>query len=816
MSFGCLGYKKTDLLILPEKNAPVLQRDIVLQADTAVLKEVRISAKAPPIKEKGDTTEYNPAAFSDGTEEVIEDLLRKLPGVEVGEDGSISYKGKSIDKVLVEGDDLFDKKYTLLTQNMTPEAIKKVQAIEHYVENKLLKGIEKSDAVVLNLELKEEAKMRPYGNVSAGYGERGRYDLGTNLIVFSKDKKSKTFSFGSSNNVGDNPNAYITPYGYNTESDFAHQSASLIHISPIIAPLKDERVNQNRSAFISTNFVRKIGEKIKATGYLYYHGDRIANQHSNQLTYLLPSNEWTLEERYRIEHRPKIGEGQLKLLYSPGDSSEWVYQGTFQRSTTRFLTDAFTQGMPMQETLDNRDHRMQHRLEFTRRLDARSVWRSTASYLRDKRPQEYIRSPEWEWDSTASSALPYINLQLSQSAAHRYAAGTQYLRTHKNGNYSILARYEHIRESLSTRLRYFQEDIYTEAGKDWQNDHRYQKRDYALGLAYQYLQNRFSASARLQLHALHVGLNNLHAETLVNEYLYYPSPSISLNYKTGRHNQLGVSYLYDLNISGISDMYPGYVWTHYRTFSRGLPLGASFPSHFVMASFVHADIAKQLMLVSSFLYNAREQSYAKEITLNRNYAYSRETLQDLGTKNYTLGFSADKFIPLLSSTLKIKLNANRFEYPNIINASGLRHNISQSTTWEVYGRTAFDAPFNFTIVGKYRHAMTESPASQNHNKNALTRLRTVIKPDKRKRWVFSAISEYLWYNIQKNAEDTYFYLDVSIRYIAIKNKLTYVLSGNNLSNNRTFIINAIEDYYVQREMIRLTPRYIMLQVQYRL
>src|SRR5690606_27441794 len=102
---------------------------------------------------KKDTVVFNINSYKDGTERKIEDVLRKLPGIEINElSGIIKYKGKSIETVMLEGDDLFGSNYTLGTKNINADMVTEVEAIENYSENALLKGIEHSEKVALNLK----------------------------------------------------------------------------------------------------------------------------------------------------------------------------------------------------------------------------------------------------------------------------------------------------------------------------------------------------------------------------------------------------------------------------------------------------------------------------------------------------------------------------------------------------------------------------------------------------------------------------------------------------------------------------------------
>ncbi|MBK7366313.1 MAG: carboxypeptidase regulatory-like domain-containing protein [Nitrosomonas sp.] len=99
---------------------------------STTLPEVTIRAQALPIVQYRDTTEYNVSSFTDSTEFSVEDVLKKLPGIRVSESGTISFNGKPVERVLLDGDDLTGTQYAITTRNVRADMISQVQAIEHY------------------------------------------------------------------------------------------------------------------------------------------------------------------------------------------------------------------------------------------------------------------------------------------------------------------------------------------------------------------------------------------------------------------------------------------------------------------------------------------------------------------------------------------------------------------------------------------------------------------------------------------------------------------------------------------------------------
>ncbi len=167
------------------------------------LKEVMIEGERVPVVIKQDTIEFDAQSFTVVPNANVEDLLKKLPGVEVDREGNVTAQGKQVQRVMVDGKDFFGgRDPKLATKNLPADAISKVQVFEKKSETADFTGID--DGVreqTINLELKEEKRNGSFGKVEAGIGNDERYRLRGNLNKFSKGNQ---LSFlGQSNNINE-------------------------------------------------------------------------------------------------------------------------------------------------------------------------------------------------------------------------------------------------------------------------------------------------------------------------------------------------------------------------------------------------------------------------------------------------------------------------------------------------------------------------------------------------------------------------------------------------------------------------------------
>ncbi|MBT8310975.1 MAG: outer membrane beta-barrel family protein, partial [Bacteroidia bacterium] len=180
-----------------------ISKDFVLRAENA-LDAVELTYEMP-VTIKGDTLVYNADSFKSGTERKLEDVLEKLPGVEINEDGQVEVEGKVVNKLMVDGKDFFDGDTKLATKNIPSKAVDKIQVLRNYSEVGQLSGVTNNqDNVALNIKLKEGKKNFWFGNITAGGGtspDNELYLLQPKLFYYSP-KYSINF-IGDLNNTGE-------------------------------------------------------------------------------------------------------------------------------------------------------------------------------------------------------------------------------------------------------------------------------------------------------------------------------------------------------------------------------------------------------------------------------------------------------------------------------------------------------------------------------------------------------------------------------------------------------------------------------------
>ncbi|HEX5024166.1 MAG TPA: outer membrane beta-barrel protein, partial [Agriterribacter sp.] len=174
---------------------------ITMMPAIKTLQEVVISP--PPIVIKEDTVEFRADSFKIKPNSNVEDLLKKLPGLQVDKDGNITAQGKTVTKIKVNGKDFFGGDPKTASKELPAEIIDKVQVVDDYGDLASASGIKDGDPdVVINLELKKDKNQGVFGKASAGYGTDDRYQATLNASVFKENTQLSVL--GNLNNINQN------------------------------------------------------------------------------------------------------------------------------------------------------------------------------------------------------------------------------------------------------------------------------------------------------------------------------------------------------------------------------------------------------------------------------------------------------------------------------------------------------------------------------------------------------------------------------------------------------------------------------------
>lgn len=262
------------------------------------LAEVQIRGAAP-VTIKQDTIEYNADSFRTRPNAVVEELLKKLPGVQVERDGTIKAQGQEVKRITVDGKEFFGKDPKIATQNLLADAIDKVQVVDKKSEQAMFSGIDDGQREKnINLTLKDDRKNGVFGNATVGYGNDNRYKNKLSLNRFTK--KQQLSLIGSLNNI--NQQGFSIMDYLNFSGDMARMMGGgggriSLQLDDADGPLPFD-TGERQSGFMSVgsvglNFNQQFSKKTELNGSYFFNGVANTVARENQRDNFLPNRNFT-------------------------------------------------------------------------------------------------------------------------------------------------------------------------------------------------------------------------------------------------------------------------------------------------------------------------------------------------------------------------------------------------------------------------------------------------------------------------------------------------------------------------------------------
>lgn len=293
---------------------------LYMHPGATLLKEVTV--KSQKIREQGDTITYSVGSFAQTQDRSIGDVLKRMPGIDVGKSGEIKYQGESINKFYIEGSDLLGGKYGIATQGIQHEDVKAVEVMENHQPLQVLSGISFSDKAAINLRLKDKAKAtwNVHGDAATGYSAQPDGILWNGQIFAMAIMPSfQNMTNVRFNNTGEDLRPHNRDFFSSRRSTDLNSKISLS--LPGTPSLSSTRTLFNRSALISTNNLWKLknGEFKAQTSYSH---NRIIASADNITTYFLPDgNRVITESRNGIEHSNSLS---ARFVYELNKKSAFI------------------------------------------------------------------------------------------------------------------------------------------------------------------------------------------------------------------------------------------------------------------------------------------------------------------------------------------------------------------------------------------------------------------------------------------------------------------------------------------------------------
>jgi hypothetical protein len=808
------GYYSASEIIKNSQADKIYKIDFTLKKDNVTkLEEVIVRAKKRSFTIKEDTVKYNVKSYLNGSERKIQDVIKKLPGIEVNTStGEIKYKGKSVETVLLEGDNLFGYNYSLGTKNINVDMVEQVQAIENYSENPLLKDIENGDKVALNLTLKK-GKIDFSGNIDFGLGvfEKGKQALNINSNILGITKNYKSFATLAYNNIGIN-NSPFDYFGFSInleqlkEKDFFAEK--IIPETSFFNILEDKRVNINNQYFSNYNAIFKINKRLKIKTNLYYINDKIKSEQLFENQYIINDKTFTTTDSYFIKKKPKQYRGDLEIKYNSSKTSLLEYNLRIRQENIKTPSSVISNNENSFESLLNSDDLyLKQKLLYTKKISDKKALQLSVFQSTNVISQIYEITPSILNSSNFNSDTQNADYKKNYIEAQTTFLGS----TAKDNKYTFSVVSVFDSNKLQSKL--FSE-VLTESlniENDVNNLEYSKKIIYQLG-GYHLNVGNWKFSPAYSFSYLNQEINDKEKNTTNTQTDFIFEPWLNIKYRLNSISFLTGKIAYDKTSNAERYLFQNQILINNRTTVSNTPSLELQESINYSIFYYNNDLYNQLQINLGADYQKTTGNFFINSTINENTTQINYFYLPQDNNNINFNFLIVKYIPFIESTIKMSSNYSISQYKNIVNNSELRNNKSQFLSTKLFFKTAFDGFINFENNIDFSKSISKSiDSNQFINESFNNTFKIILKPAKK--WFILLSSDYFLPNREKKSEN-YVFIDASLRYRPKSKKIEFNFTAKNLLNEANFEQIQTSDFSTNIYRTNILPRYYLLNMTY--
>ncbi|SDL64413.1 CarboxypepD_reg-like domain-containing protein [Pedobacter sp. ok626] len=580
------------------------------------LSEVTVKSKSK-ISLSSDTLKYNVSAFKDKNDRVIADLIGRLPGIQVDDNGAISYNGKRITSVYVDGDNLLDGKYRTATNNVPVDAVEQVQVIERDQPIKALNGYMVANNISLNLKLADHARTITINTGFLGLGNKA-YVAELNNLIFKK--KIKSINNLKVNNIGQNLQSEHANIGVSFNSSEIGLKTPRPYLSmmsertPTLAE-KYHLINNDNAGNINALYKLKSDWDLRLN-IAAMELKRNYN-YNNSVNYFLPNADTV---RYNeIQHTiEKLSQWQIGAQIEKNSNSIYLKSNTKlnlpkwdQSGGTSQNNVAFKQIQPTNQLSLSNETNLTKAMGVDHVLQYNSV-------LQFYKMNENLKISPGVQQAIVNDSIGYLmlsqqvrtkNLFINQSATYK----TKF--DHFIFSASLGAYYEH--NTLNSDL--YKTDslnIISTVGKHFENDVVFENIGLSGKAALIYKLQRGSLSLETTPTYSLIKYNTLDAVNAKKNTYFLFNPIIEFRNKIGKYSELDFRYSRQTSFGEITDIYPGNILVSYRQFSSNdIPLPKT-DLHVIGARYAYRKPIKMLFYFISLNYDRTGQNFINSYVID--------------------------------------------------------------------------------------------------------------------------------------------------------------------------------------------------------
>ena len=788
-SLGFSSYSKTIQLL---DNELIVMLDIKLTEKIEKLSEVVIQSDKK-IKINKDTISYKISAFKNGSEKTVEDMLKQLPGIEVSETGVIRVMGKPIQKILIEGDDLSGSNYKVISKNLDISAINKIEVINNYEENHVLKQFIESENVALNLKLKDSKKSVVFGKAELGLGIKSRYNGDLNLGVINK--KFKLLDLAFLNNTGKIAETQHSNYQYNEASigsfnkDFTLDTQPINLLDGSSIQIDDKYYIENNTFSNNLLINKRFSDSLSVRNSFFIYQDKYQKEYSNFSTYILEPEPLVYNEVNNVDNRGLTLGNDIKLNYKPSKKSNLVIKNTLTLENDKNTNHLVFNDDLIKQKLKNKSKNADIQLQYTQKINNGAFVTDVFAGYKDLN-QSFRITPNTltinDEPHDSSIINDYSNILSYQGVENIW------LKKHNSITYSYGGGFLNLIEH-SNVVAYDKEDMNLILIDSLSGKNKASSFEPYLNLNFrQKLLNRFFISTSINP-KLSVYKNDNKSNTF-----FIPSYKINLIYSKSQFGSFTLGHSYKSEIPRLQSFVDNYLLKSYRTIVLGSKNIEVLKRQSFFFNHNYANIDKRLFLNTTLSYNDYKNQIANLSTLTTDQDILQRAYIS-GQKFVMLNIDLTTYFKFIQSSIKFGLQNQRLLSPQIINSEEVNV-INKTTSYYISGTSFFRGLFNYKFLLQYTLNRGENSNTIVKNNRYNSDLKLIFNLNK-------ALSINIDSNLYFIDSEFYETNSVEIEYKPVDKNWFLGLRVQNIFNTESYVFNNVSGFNQSRLIFEAVPSY---------
>lgn len=776
-----MGYKNQLKSI--NGTAPV---DFVLQTSINQLQAVVIKSSRPVLRVNGDTLSYKVSEFANPQDRTIGEVIKKLPGITVAADGTISYNNKPISTVYIGGDNLLDDKYNIATNTIPQGVVDKVQVIQNDQPIKALQNKVMSDDVALNLSIKKGAKLQMVGQESVGVGLPGNYDAELNVMMF-KDKY-KAINYLNGNNIGYDLTQDLLSHNYNDYMQRIDNNvpATVLSLGSFNTPaLAENRYLFNQAGILNLNNLLNLKNGVHLRLNAYYLHDTQKQDYSQQTSIFLPGDTVHYTETQHRQYRPDIFHAEFTLNVN---QDKYYLNNALLMDVNRSAWNSAlnTNGNMIEQRFSDNALNFSNEFSLIKSLRSNNVIQAYSYFSHTTEPENRIIWPNYN-DSLFNHGLPYSRLIQNVNVPTWYTNNyfsfkipgnivTQSFRTgfsvqsqKLTSNLSVAQNNSSVNlesDSAVNRLNWMKKKVYTEVAYDIPGDKL--KANLTLPLTLQ--QINYSDIT----YALNKSLTRL-----------YFNPQFRMKYQVGLENYLNLTYNYRNQVGTIEDIYQGNILKDYRTLYANSPDLTLQQNQQAGAGFNYRKALTLFFFSVNALYSYTSANNIASSIITNNIQQRVMLPYPNSTNSWMLSGSVSKYSFALRTTFSGVVQWQSSSSVQMQNNTLLPFNtVTESLTVGADTKVSDKVNFSYKASGIQTESHSAVEASAFHIDQLQQQASVYYNPTDELQ--FKLAAEHYFTRQQGSPDLKYFFTDASAKFKIKKWKTDFELSAVNFLNVKTY------------------------------